>query len=847
MSPPSIVTEKAAKLATMSWDEIRTRVRQEINKRSDALIWRVGVGSVASEVRGAGGRTADGHRRLPESPLTSGAISPPRFFFAHSDLPAIVKLLHDRLPKQVQAILEQAENVCRHEFDVLGYRSLNYGKVIDWELDAVNGKRAPRKPWYKIRFLDFSEAGDHKVIWELNRHQHFVVLAKARLLARGDRYIRELLDQWRHWRQQNPYPLGINWASSLEVAFRSLSWIWTGQLLGSSSAGLKQFQSELLEALALNGRHLERYLSTYWSPNTHLLGEAVALFFIGVLYPSLQSAPRWRELGWRTVLEQAERQVERDGMHFERSVYYHVYALDFFIHARLLAAANGITIPGTLDRTIQKMMELLGGLSQAGALPRFGDDDGGRVFDPRRNRGRWLLDPLCAGAAIFDRADFKAASGGLTEETLWLLGTNGANRFDSLPSVAQRAESRSFPAGGFYVMASSELRPALDDSSAVDAVALMAHDASRRQMVARAGPYGAGNSGHSHADALSVHLSAAGEEWLVDPGTFKYVSAGSDRDAFRGTAAHNTLQVDGLSQAHPHGPFGWKSPPRVRVEHWIRGETFDLFEGSHNGYQRLEQPVTHRRWVFHAKPCFWLIRDVAEGVGEHQLDLFWHFAPHLIPSYTPPGFTLAPTAHSGPRGLYQGIFILPCEGHGWSQEVQRGAVSPVYGAEEPAVVVRFSRRAFLPAELTVVLDLLTETSGEQGRLTRSQGTESREQEIGSGQQRAGHGFKYERAGTLNFFIFGDGGIDWQIGAWRSDGHFICGRVARDAENCSLALCAGSYLEIAGERVISGREPLERYEVSFAGRARSVSISDPDAPVHCKFDALAEALMSGAVP
>lgn len=832
MSPPSLAREKAAKLATMSWDEIRTRLRQEISKRRDALVWRIGVGSVSREFKAPRERRPDGRCPLPDLPLTTGAVSPPHFFFAKHDVPAILALLRDRLPNEVPAILEQAESLCRHEFDLLGYKKLDYGRRIDWHLDASSGKRAPRKLWYKIPFLDFSVVGDHKVIWELNRHQHFLTLAKAYVLTQEDRFIRELLDQWRQWREENPYPMGINWASSLEVAFRSLAWIWAGRLLGSPSAELKQFQSELLEALALNGRHLERYLSNYWSPNTHLLGEGVGLFFIGILFPSLQSASRWRELGWRTVLDQAERQVERDGTHFERSVYYHVYALDFFLHARLLAQSNEIAVPASFDQTIEKMMELLCGLAQAGPLPQFGDDDGGRVFDPQRNRGRDLLDPLSVGAVLFERGDFKAASGGFTEEALWLLGPAGASSFDALPCPHLSASSQSFPAGGFYVMASSEPCSSVQP---VGELAVTAHDESRRQMAIRAGPLGAGNCGHGHADALSLHVSAAGEEWLVDPGTFKYVSAGGDRDAFRGTAAHSTLQVDGASQAEPYGPFAWRSLPKVQVDHWIRGEMFDLFEGRHSGYQRLEQPVSHRRWIFHLRRSFWLIRDVAEGAGEHYLEVSWHFAPHLVPSYTPPGFTLAPTQRPGPRGPYTGIFILPCDGHGWSQQIERGYVSPVYGVEQPAAVVRFSARAWLPVELAVALDLAREASRGPGRLTF----------IPASRGGVARGFQYECDNTVSFFVFGDSGAEWQMGTWRSDARFIHGQVWRDRRRSSFALCTGSYLEIGGERVIACRDPIQRYELSFAGGAQKVFSSDPDASVRCEFDALETALARGA--
>lgn len=205
--------------------------------------------------------------------------------------------------------------------------------------------------------------------------------------------------QWSSWQYRNPYPLGINWASSLEVAFRTLSWLWVANLLDGTSVP-SDFHTDLVRALALNGRHIERYLSTYFSPNTHLLGEAVALFFIGVLYPQLPNAERWRDLGWKIILQSAKRQVRSDGVYFEQALHYHVYALDFFLHARVLASRNGVDIPADFDAVIGKMLDVVEALSQAGPPEGFGDDDGGRVFNSRRNRTEHMSDPLALGAVL---------------------------------------------------------------------------------------------------------------------------------------------------------------------------------------------------------------------------------------------------------------------------------------------------------------------------------------------------------------------------------------------------------------------------------------------------------------
>ena len=200
------------RLARMNRDELRDRVRQEVNKRQDRLLSSLEF-DFTSPLQGL-------------SLLKQGG-----FFFSSDSIGPVLDLLRQRLPGQVEQIIRQADEICRHRFDLLGYEGLDFGDPIDWHLDPVHQKRSPQNVFYKVRYLDFGEVGDSKITWELNRHQHFVTLAKAYRLTGDERYAEEIFCQWREWLAANPYPIGINWASSLEVAFRSLSWIWTYYLL----------------------------------------------------------------------------------------------------------------------------------------------------------------------------------------------------------------------------------------------------------------------------------------------------------------------------------------------------------------------------------------------------------------------------------------------------------------------------------------------------------------------------------------------------------------------------------------------------------------------------------------
>ena len=79
--------------------------------------------------------------------------------------------------------------------------------------------------------------------------------------------------------------------------------------------------------------------------------------------------------------------------------------------------------------------------------------------------------------------------------------------------------------------------------------------------------------GHAHADTLSFELSLFGQRVLVNSGTSQY-EAGPERSRQRGTAAHNTVIVDGHDSSEVWAGFrvarrassrGPADPPRRRA------------------------------------------------------------------------------------------------------------------------------------------------------------------------------------------------------------------------------------------------------------------------------------------
>lgn len=587
----------------------------------------------------------------------------PQFFPSFTEIGNTTAELKRRWPESAGQILSRASQIVGGNFDLPGLQGASFRWPIDWHLEPLSNKQIPLIHWSKLNYLDAELAGDKKIIWELNRHQYFTTLGQAYLLTRDERYAETFVAHLESWMDQNPPKQGINWASSLEIAFRSISWLWALYFFKDSAALNSQVFLRTLKFLYLNARHLETYLSTYFSPNTHLTGEALGLFYLGFLLPEFRDASRWRETGRRILLEQLPIHVRPDGVYFEQSTYYHRYTADFYIHFLILCRINGEPLPSEVTQKLSSLLDHLLYITRPdGTTPFLGDDDGGRLMMLDNNAANDFRASLSTGAALLKRPDYKFVAGHVCEETLWLLGTEAVNQLDGMAAVEPAAKSIAFKSGGYYVMR--------DDWTG-----------KANYLLFDCGPHGQSNCGHAHADALSFELAVNGKTVLIDPGTYTYTGSAELRDWFRSSEGHNTLTVDGQSSSLPAGPFSWKTIANVEPSTWLTTPRFDFVAGSHDGYLRLPQPVAHKREILFLKHDYWIMRDRVESAGEHAVDVWFHFDSGTQPRVEGTYVTEAET------GLNIYAFA---ENARWSREERW--VSHCYSHREPAPVYVFSTK-----------------------------------------------------------------------------------------------------------------------------------------------------------
>jgi hypothetical protein len=586
-------------------------------------------------------------------------------------LDRVADAVRARFPRAELDARERAAAILRGCYDVLGYVNVPFGHDPDWHLDAVSGRRAPKEFWADVPYLD-PRCGDHKVTWELNRHQHWLQLGRAFRLTRDRVYYDRFVSELESWLSANPPLTGTNWASMLEVAFRSISWLWAIQLFSPAASTNDRFpwMVDLLVALDRQLEHIARNLSRYFSPNTHLTGEALALYVAGRTLPELRSAARWARLGRDVLVEETANQIAADGGHVELSGHYHRYSTDFYLLALLVASRSGDEAAAIFERSARAQAEYLRVIcDDNGYRPYTGDDDGGQLFPICGRPSEDCADTLSSASAILD--DPSLAIGELTEETYWLCG-----RAPSQPKSAARAQwpSTMLRDTGYCVSRTSDSDHLLFD----------------------VGPHGFLNGGHAHADALSVNLTVGGTPLLIDPGTATYTMDPETRDRFRSTAMHNTIVLNGRPQSQPSGPFHWASTASSRAGIAAIGNRCDYFEGSHNGYK----PLGHTRVVLAIHGLGWFIIDLISGDASVVAEAHWH----LHPLWRPDNRSACAVAARHARQTVEILSSAPVEILGLGDAAGLADVSPAYGRIEPSHTLRASVRGHPPHVLLTCID-----------------------------------------------------------------------------------------------------------------------------------------------
>jgi uncharacterized heparinase superfamily protein len=287
-----------------------------------------------------------------------------------------------------------------------------------------------------------------------------------------------------------------------------------------------------LLSLAVQARWLSRRLEFHLLGN-HLFANAKALVFAGCFFEGPE-ADSWFAAGSGILQRETPEQFLGDGGHFELSPMYHALA-------------------------VEDLLDIMNVFRWSGR--RSGVD-----LDARAAAGLQWLDAMRHPDG--EIAFFNDAAFGIAPRPAAILVYAGEL------GVAQPGEPRALThlrESGFVRVKNGE--------------AILLAD------VGQVGPDYI--PGHAHADSLTFELSLLGRRVIVNSGTSTY-KVGRERSAERGTAAHNTVVVDGRNSSDVWGSFrvGRRARP---LEVSVR-EKPTIISASHDGYAQTGGPLHRRSW-----------------------------------------------------------------------------------------------------------------------------------------------------------------------------------------------------------------------------------------------------------
>jgi hypothetical protein len=580
----------------------------------------------------------------------------PTFFFSHRDKEEIVSRVGG---DQRTATIRAADEICQNIFHFRGEEPVQFKAGVDWA--------------YRPR-------GNIDWTWDLNRHVYFETLGRAYAYTDDERYALKLCELLRDWLANNPAGVNQpNWNSVFEVAFRINTWIWAFYCVRSSAAFDDETLLAFLKGLLAHGRYLDTNLELHVR-NNHLLLEAKALAALGVLFPEFKRAKRWQQCGLKILYRQIREQVCPDGVHGERATHYHRVIAGELLELLVLLENNDVPVPADIHEAFGRMVEFELWIGKPnGSIPLFGDsalEDTHLRFSAAR-----------AGPAFLRRDDLRPIAPRLDEASVWLLGAERVERYLDASAAPLVLGSRAFPEGGYFVMRSGQGLEAL----------YLAFDC---------GPFGyRPTPNHGHADALSFDLYAFGQTLLVDPGVYSTHLGRDWRNFFRGSRAHNTVVVDDQDQSILLDAQRVYRPARTTLYQWISNDHFDFVAGSHDGYERLSEPITHHRQVLFVKPEYWVIIDWLTGQGTHCFDLYFHLMPGAHSQLDQRSKAL----YTG-NGTWPGLAIVPLAPADMEAYVIHGTTSPIQGwvsflsgEKQPAPVLCHRRVAMAPVHFCTLL------------------------------------------------------------------------------------------------------------------------------------------------
>lgn len=529
----------------------------------------------------------------------------------------------DKLPnEETDVSIRQFYAWCESEFEELskgkirgpGGHLRSIGASPDWHQDPITGSRWPKTFWKLL-----GENDDRLDILELWwRGSFYHLLPAAVVAARGKQEeaiaAGELIQtHLGSFIDENPIGFGVHWKSTTIVSLRMIHLIWVQQILLRATKRLSdKLFDDLSKLIFAHRQHIARNPEWFHVRTNHYITNVFALLLFNCVYSEFESVERRTKL-LEILKNEVFHHFNEDGATHEGSVNYHRFALEIFLHTKILADKIDFELGEPFRVRLIKATDFLrNAVRPDGTLIKVGDAADIRLVN------LLPIESIDKPHEVLGLASRLLNHGELVTKTgrgvlsLLLLDKNIVLEGDIGRSEYSQTGIYSYPDGGFTF--------ARWQSSDQEANSFFFF---------RAGPLALqGVSGHGHHDQLSFELWVDGSPIFVDSGWFRYEGAPIEAAYLRSSMSHNTAYIDNRSQIAKD--LFMYPPPQRPVPILVRAE-FDeriCVEGRHQLYFDLIDPVTHNRKIeINTTRLSMVVTDQFEAENKHTVCWNYTLAP----------------------------------------------------------------------------------------------------------------------------------------------------------------------------------------------------------------------------
>jgi hypothetical protein len=515
-----------------------------------------------------------------------------RFFYDH-------RTFEDRLSHYDQTYRNASGHKSR-AFDHMG----KYADSTQWELpfQYLNGTEVNA---YALRHL----ARQHKMV---DVAFHYFNDGK------DPKYIRYFENQMRSLNaalEQGQYEKIEDGNGVYEVfrsGYRILNWLWIHNMFLNEPEYSDSDQLYTIATLLQHGAHLFSRNDQFRSGNHQTRGMS-ALAMLSILLRDFKSTDQWLERSMTRLGEHLEKEINADGFQFERSVHYHMSDINNFFYVYQLAKISSIPIEPFWEEKLRSLFTTLVKIAYPDKSAPVLQDDTEIPWGEKNE----ISGVMTLGYLLFEDPQFGYfAEDRVNASIYWFLQKRQLELLSQIERKKPTYGSLMFPETHYYVM--REGWNALD-----------------KMMIISAG-LDDKKPDHQHGDMLGIQGVANGQVILPN---YQVRYSLEDFEFFKNSMVKNVALVDdelqGKQWTSNKGGSGFgkfKELPNPNVIAWESNDMYDLFIGSHDGFDDIE--VHYTRQVLYLKDDFWIVKDNFKSDVVHTFKQVWqgHYTSELGPN-----------------------------------------------------------------------------------------------------------------------------------------------------------------------------------------------------------------------